>query len=457
MADYVPNTAREQEEMLTAIGMRSMEDLFSDIPASIRLQEPIDLPQPLSEMELSAYMQKLSEQNVNLDQSICFLGAGAYDHYVPAAVKNLIARQEFYTAYTPYQPEISQGTLQSIFEFQSLICELTGMDAANASMYDGATALAEAALLAAHKTRRHALLVAQSIHPDSRAVLETYAHFNDLCIRTLPFDETAGTISFDALSEALSDEVAAVLVQDPNFFGMIEPLPEIAELVHRHGALFIVSSDPIALGILEPPGSSGADIVTGEGQALGNGLYFGGPSLGFFAVRKDLMRRMPGRMVGETTDARGRRCYVLTLQAREQHIRREKATSNICTNQALNALAATIYLSLNGPHGLARIAELCVRKSWQLREALLSLPGFSPLFEGPFFREFAVRYAGDPSALNRFLLKEGLIGGLDLSLAMPSLQGCWLLAVTEKRTDEDIDRFVDAVRRCVTERGGKEP
>ena len=451
MADYIPNTAQQQQEMLQAIGLRSLEDLFADIPDRIRVQGPLDLPPPLSELELSARLRQLASENGSLDKLCCFLGAGAYDHYTPAVVKNLTSRQEFYTAYTPYQPEISQGTLQAIFEFQSMICALTGMDLANASLYDGSSALAEAALMACQATRRRRILVAGSIHPDSRVVLETYARFSDTQLAWLPWDPRLGTLDPTELARRLDGETAAVLVQSPNFFGLVEDLAPLAEQTHSSGALFVVSSDPVALGILQPPGEAGADIVVGDGQALGNGLNFGGPSLGFFAARQALLRRMPGRIVGETTDSQGRRGFVLTIQTREQHIRREKATSNICTNQALNALTATITMAALGPSGLARAAELSTRKAHDLHRRLLELPGFSAVFDGPFFKEFAVRFSGDIAALNQSLYQAGFIGGLALAGIVPGLDDGWLLAVTENRTEAEIDRFVRLIRQFVEE------
>ena len=455
MADYVPAAPQQPKDMMSTVGVRSMAELFADIPEKVRLPRQLNLPAPLSEMELASELQQVAARNRNLSELVCFLGAGAYDHYVPAAVKNLTARQEFYTAYTPYQPEISQGTLQAIFEFQSMICQLTEMDVANASMYDGASALAEAALLAAQATHKKSLLVSAGLHPDSRAVLETYARFSDLRIEELAGCPASGETDPAIVQQLLHEDVAAVIVQNPNFYGVIEPLAQIGACLADSKAMFLVSCDPLSLGVLQSPGSAGADIVTGDGQSLGNGMPFGGPSLGFFAARRDLLRRMPGRIVGETTDARGRRSYVLTIQTREQHIRREKATSNICTNQALNALTATIYLALNGPQGLARVAELCVRRSHLLRNRLLELPAFQPLFDGPFFREFTVRFSGDLHDLNRYLLKEGFIGGLPLAEIVPAQTNTWLLAVTEKRTEAEIDRFVDAVRRYLEERGLK--
>ena len=457
MPDYILNTADQQREMLAAIGLPDMDALFADIPASIRLQHELDLPPALSELDLAAQMRRLAGMNRHLDDLVCFIGAGAYDHFIPAVVKSLVSRQEFYTAYTPYQPEISQGTLQAIFEYQSLICELTGMDLANASMYDGASALAEAALMACQQTRRHRILVAANLHPESRAVLETYACCGEQTIEPIPFDGMAGVlasgrIDLAALAEQLSDDTAAVIVQNPNFFGVVEDLRAIADLAHARKALLIVSCDPISLALLESPGKLGADIVVGEGQSLGNSLNFGGPYLGFFAAGQDLMRKMPGRIVGETTDANGRRCYVLTIQTREQHIRRDKATSNICTNQALNALTATIYLSVMGPQGLRDAASLSLQKAHYLQQRLLQIPGFSRAFTGPFVKEFAMRYQGDLGQLNKRLLAAGFVGGLDLARFDPALANTWLLAVTEKRTRDEIDRFIAAVAQSAAPR-----
>ncbi len=443
MADYIPASAAEQKKMLAAIGLTDLEALFADIPAQIRLQKELDLPEPLSELELAEQLARIAAQNKSTADYCCFLGAGAYDHYIPAAVKQLAGRQEFYTAYTPYQPEISQGTLQAIFEYQTMICELTGLDVANASMYDGASALAEAALLAAASTRRKRLLVASSLHPDSKAVLATYARFADLELVWLDWEKDSGGLDQANLTRLIDNQAAAVILQSPNYFGVIEDLAAVADQAKQKKALFIVSSDPIGLGILQAPGEAGADIVVGDGQALGNKLNFGGPHLGFFAAREKFLRRMPGRIVGQTSDARGKTGYVLTIQTREQHIRREKATSNICTNQALNALIATIYLALLGPAGLARAAEMSTRKAHWLYSQLLELPGFTKAFSGPFFKEFTIRYSGDLAALNDHLLAAGFIGGLQLTAS--GQPDTWLLAVTEKRTDAELERFVAAV------------
>ena len=450
MADYIPNTPLEQQEMLATIGLQTMDELFADIPAAVRLPRELDLPPALPELALAEHLKQLAGQNSNLDNLCCFLGAGAYDHYIPAVVQNLASRQEFFTAYTPYQPEISQGTLQAIFEYQTMICELTRMDLANASLYDGASALAEAALMACRATGKSQLLIADTVHPDSRAVADTYLHFSGQATATVARDPVTGQVDPADLVRQLSANTAAVIVQYPNFYGVIENLQQVADLAHSRQALLIVSCDPIALGLLQAPGDAGADIVVGEGQSLGNSLSFGGPYLGFFAARQHLLRRMPGRIVGETVDARGRRCYVLTIQTREQHIRREKATSNICSNQALNALIATLYLARTGPAGLREVAEQCTRKAHYLYEQLLQLPQFQPVFTGPFFKEFAIRCQGDLAALNQSLLAAGFLGGFEVRRMDPDMTDVWLLAVTEKRTKAEMDRLVQTIRQLIS-------
>ena len=349
---YIPNTGEQQQEMLEEIGVSCVDELFTDIPENIRLNRDLDLPEALSEMELIGHMRQLADKNISTGECACFLGAGAYDHYIPSVIQHLVRRQEFYTAYTPYQPEISQGTLQAIFEYQTMICRLTGMDVSNASMYDGATAVAEAAAMACRSTGRTDIIVAKTVHPQSREVLKTYSRFAGR--QVVEWNYKDGRLDFEELEKLLSENTAAVIVQNPNFFGLIEDLSDLADMVHQNRSLLIVSCNPISLALLKPPGDMGADIVVGEGQPLGNPLSFGGPYLGFMAAKDKFMRRMPGRIVGETRDKEGRRGYVLTIQTREQHIRREKATSNICSNQALNALAAAIYLSALGKSGLKR-------------------------------------------------------------------------------------------------------
>ena len=440
---YISNTQEQQAEMLGDLGLKSIEDLFQDIPKNLRLTRNLDLPPELSEMELLKLMGSLAKKNSNLEEYACFLGAGAYDHFVPSVIDHLLSRQEFYTAYTPYQAEISQGTLQAIFEYQTMICELTGMDVANASMYDGASALAEAGLMACQATNRHEILIARTVHPESREVMATYSQFRN--IRVKEIDYADGQVDLEDLASKLSPNTAVVIVQSPNFFGIIEQLKEIGDLAHANKSLFVVSADPISLALLKAPGELGADIVVGEGQALGNPISFGGPYLGFFATGEQYMRRMPGRVVGQTKDKFDKRGYVLTLQTREQHIRREKATSNICSNQALNALAATIYLTLLGKEGLREVASLCLQKSHYAYNQLIASGKFSPQFKAPFFKEFVVKSQRPIGELNSMLWEEKIIGGYDLGKTYPELQEGWLIAVTEKRRREEIDQLVERV------------
>jgi len=440
MAGYIPNTKEQQLEMLSAAGMSSFGELFADIPQSMLLNRQLDLPPALSEPEVMAHLRELAAKNSNTDDYSCFLGAGAYDHYIPAVIDHLISRQEFATAYTPYQPEISQGTLQAIFEYQTLICELTGMDIGNASMYDGATAFAEAASIACGVKKRNKILMPQTINPMSREVVATYARYKD--IEAVNFGYANGQADLDELKSLITEEYAAVLIESPNFFGCLEDIGKAAEIAHSKGALLIVGCDPISLAILKSPGELGADIAVGEGQSLGNPLNFGGPYLGFFAAKEALMRKMPGRIVGQTVDKNGKTGFVLTLQAREQHIRREKATSNICSNQALNALAATIYLSLLGKHGLRDVALQCTRKAHYTYELLTQSCKFEAVFSAPFFQEFTVGYRGDLARLNKKLLDDKIIGGLDAGNLEQAFKGYWILAVTEKRTQKEIEYFV---------------
>ena len=441
MHRYIPSTPLQQKQMLSAIGVPDMAALFAAVPKDVRLNRALELPDAIAEMDIEKRMRRLAGLNAGTDDYICFLGAGAYDHFIPAVVDAMLQRQEFYTAYTPYQPEISQGTLQAIFEYQTMICMLTGMDVANASMYDGASALAEAALMACHATGRSDVLASASVHPESRAVLGTYARFQDVGVRA--FGHQNGQIDIADLSAKLSDNTAAVVIQTPNFFGVIEDLREAEQLAHQNGALLIVSCDPISLAVLRPPGEMGADIVVGEGQALGSPMSFGGPQLGFFAATDKLLRKMPGRIAGQTVDAQGRRGFVLTVQTREQHIRREKATSNICSNQALNALAAAIYLTAMGRRGLRDAATQCMSKAHYAYNRLIETGAFEPVFDVPFFKEFAVRYKGDIGKLNAKLMDDGIIGGYDLGRDYADMDNVWLLAVTEKRTKAEIDLLAE--------------
>ncbi len=444
MHRYIPNTEADRQAMLDAIGLGSTEELFAGVPEEVRLNRPLKLDGALSEPEVSRRLKALAKQNADTESHVCFLGAGAYDHFIPAVVDSLLQRQEFYTAYTPYQPEISQGTLQAIFEYQSMICMLTGMDVANASMYDGASALAEAALMACRETRRDKVLAARSVHPQSRETLRTYARFQNVTVSE--FGCADGAVDLADLEKQLGGgDIAAVIVQTPNFFGIIENLTEVSRLAHAAGALLVVCCDPISLALLKPPGELGADIAVGEGQPLGNTLAYGGPYLGFFAAKEKLLRKMPGRIVGQTVDRNGNPGFVLTMQTREQHIRREKATSNICSNEALCALAATIYLTAMGPRGLKEVAMQCLSKAKYAHDALIATGLFAPLFGKPFFREFALEYKGNIAALNKKLLVAGMLGGYALGKDYPEYENAWLVAVTEKRTKAEIDTLVKAV------------
>lgn len=451
---YIPASFEQQENMLKAVGADTIDDLFSSIPEKIRLNRELEIPGPLSEHEIRKHVQGMVRNNSDAGRNLCFLGAGVYDHIIPSAVRHIVFRQEFYTAYTPYQAEMSQGVLQAMFEFQTMITELTGMDAANASLYDGATALYEAVHLACHYNDRKEVLVARSVNPEYRKVLSSVFKYSDIEIREIDYlrpgsNEKSGTVDMDMLKETISDKTAAVVIQSPNFFGIIEDLKSVSEKAKEVDALLIAVCDPISLGVFESPGKLGADIAVGEAQPLGNPMNFGGPLLGYFAVKKPYIRRMPGRIVGETTDHDGKRGFVLTLQAREQHIRREKATSNICTNQALCALTATVYLSLVGRKGLSDVANQCINKSYYAYQSLLDTGNISGVFKAPFFREFVVKMPVVPEKLNEELLKEGIIGGYDLSKAYPELEGCWLVAVTEKRSKDEIDFMVNKVDKIL--------
>lgn len=445
--NFVPNTDAQKQAMLEKIGITGITELFSDIPESVRLKRHLDIPTGLSEQELVRHVQGLADKNANINEYSSFLGAGAYEHYIPSFVNQLLLRSEFYTAYTPYQPEISQGTLTAIYEFQSMVCELTGMDMANASMYDGATALAEAALMAASATRRNQVIMSQTIHPEHREVIRTYLYGQGIEVLESPYAQ--GITDVDALKRLISPKTAAVLMQNPNFFGCVENGGELAECAHGVGALFVVSANPVSLGLLKAPGDYGADIVAGEGQPFGNPISFGGPYLGFLACKEKHMRRMPGRIVGATVDRDGRRAFVLTLQAREQHIRREKATSNICSNEALCALAFTMHLSALGKAGLRKLADLNLQKAHYAADQIGKLDGFEPAFSSPFFNEFVIKSALSPQKINAELLKQKILGGLDLGRFYPELRNHILFCVTETKTKEDIDRLVSGLEAVI--------
>ncbi|MBA3075041.1 MAG: aminomethyl-transferring glycine dehydrogenase subunit GcvPA [Anaerolineae bacterium] len=437
---FSPHTPSETEEMLKNIGVKSIEDLFKDVPQKYRFPK-LNLPEGLTEMEALAEMHEYAGSNETVKGLLSFLGAGAYHHYIPAGVDSLLRRSEFYTAYTPYQPEVAQGTLQAIFEFQTLIANLTGMEVSNASHYDGATATAEAGVMAYHNFRgkRPGILLSSAVNPQYREVLCSYlCGYENINIQTLGEDFTIPG-NPDDLAAHVDSETALVVVQYPDFFGRIFDLTAMAQKVHEKGALLAVVTNPIALGLLKTPGEMGADIVVGEGQPLGIPLSYGGPYLGFFATKKEFARKISGRLVGETSDAQGRRGYVLTLTAREQHIRREKSTSNICTNQGLMALAATIYLSLVGKSGLKQVANLCFQKAHYAADVLGQVPGFSVLSDAPFFHEFILKCPRPVEAINALLLERDIIGGYDLGKDCEALANHMLICVTEMTSKDDID------------------
>lgn len=437
--NFLPNTDKDRAEMLKTIGVASVDDLFSDIPPALRFKGQLDVPEAMAEWELLKHMRELADKDTAA-KCVNFIGAGAYDHYVPSVVRHVLARSEFYTAYTPYQPEVSQAVLQSIFEYQTMICELTGMDAANASMYDGASAAAESVTIACGLTRRKNALVSRTAHPETLAVTRTYAQGHSLNIDEVPMEN--GVTSLAGLDEMLSKDVGCLVIQQPNFLGNIEPVDEISAKVKAAGATLIVQVNPVSLGILRPPAEYGAEIVVGEGQVFGNPMAFGGPFLGILAVKDKYLRRMPGRLVGMTNDNRGQRGFVLTLQTREQHIRRERATSNICSNEALNALAAVVYLSWLGKEGVKELAEHCVKKAHYLAEGISKVKGYSLAWKTPFFNEFAVRCPVDPEKIVESLQKKGILAGYPLGRSYPELKDCLLIAVTEKRTKEEMDELL---------------
>lgn len=446
---YVLNTPEDQKAMLDAIGVASVEALFANIPPELRLGRPLAIPTALSEMELQAHVSRLLARNESASDAVCFLGGGAYDHFIPSVVDAVAGRSEFYTAYTPYQAEASQGTLQAIFEYQSLMCALTGLDVANASLYEGGSSTAEAMLMALGITKRSEVLVAESVHPEYRQTLATYAANLNCNLRTLPTPN--GTLNPDDVKAAVSDATACVIAQSPNFFGHLEEMRAIGDLARKVGAVFVASFDPVSAGVLKRPGDYGADIAVAEGQGLGVPLQYGGPYLGILACRDDpaFRRKIPGRLVGETTDRNGKRCWVLTLQPREQHIAREKASSNICTNQGLLALRAAVHLTALGPQGLKETAELCVRKAHYAAEQLTSIPGVSLRFNAPFVKEFALKVPGDARALLTKLRAANYHAGLPLGRWYPQLADCITVAVTEKRTKAEIDGLAAALKAAL--------
>ncbi|MDG5788715.1 aminomethyl-transferring glycine dehydrogenase subunit GcvPA [Evansella sp. AB-P1] len=439
---YLPMTENDQKEMLETIGIDQLDELFGDIPKDIRFKGDLKIEEALDETRLIKEMQRIASKNLNVKEFTSFLGAGVYEHYIPTIVNHMLLRSEFYTAYTPYQPEISQGELQAIFEFQTMVSELTGMEIANSSMYDGPTALAEAAMMSAGQTKKKTILVSKTVHPEARAVLKTNAKGQNLTV--IEIDEKDGLTDLDHLSDQYNDDIASVIVQYPNFLGNIEDLSAIEKISHQGKALFIVSSNPLSLGLLQPPGEFGADVVVGDVQPFGIPTQLGGPHCGYFAVTKKLMRKVPGRLVGQTTDEHGKRGFVLTLQAREQHIRREKATSNICSNQALNALGASITMTALGKNGVQEIAMQNVQKAHYAKEQLRK-QGIEIVYESPTFNEFVIKVTKSVKEVNKELLKEKIIGGYDLSRDYPEKDNMMLVAVTELRTKEEIDQFVSVL------------
>jgi glycine dehydrogenase subunit 1 len=442
---YIPNTEEDIRKMLDVIGVKKREDLFQTIPKESRLSKPLNLPEPRSELDLLLLFQRLQAPRMS-----SFLGAGAYHHFIPAVVSNLASRSEFYTAYTPYQPEISQGTLQAIFEYQTLMCQLTGMEVSNASLYDGASSLAEAVLMAHRMTRRKKILLSEAIHPEYRRVIHTYVDPDQQEIVLIPYKKDEGRTNEKILIDLLKEDVSSVVIQSPNYFGVIEDLKLIEEKVHHIEGLMIVGfSEAIAYGILRPPGEMGADIIAGEGQSFGIPVSYGGPFLGIFATQERFVRNMPGRLVGETIDLEGKRGFVLTLATREQHIRRERATSNICTNEGLCALMATVFLSCFGKRGLRELAMMNWSKAEYAKKVASQIHGCQLNFTGPTFNEFVLQIGREPEEVLEKLRKEKILGGLPLAKYYPELHHHLLVTVTEMNRREEIDGWAEALEKAL--------
>lgn len=442
MFPYIPNTEKDRKTMMDFINIESIDELFGDIPKEVKLNRELKLNKGASEIQVQKILKSLSNKNKNMEELICFRGAGSYDHYVPAVIKHILGRSEFFTAYTPYQPEISQGTLQAVFEYETMICDLTGMEVSNSSMYDGPTACAEAAIMAAVATRRNNIVISKAVNPETRKVLKTYLRFRN--INLIEVQDVEGATDIEAVRLLINKETAAVIVQSPNFFGVIEEVSEIEKVVHENKALLIMSVDPISLGLLKSPGELGADMVVGEGQALGANMNFGGPALGFMTTTSKLMRKMPGRIVGQTEDVDGRRAFVLTIQAREQHIRREKATSNICSDQTLNSIGAAIYLSTLGKYGMEEVASVCVKKAHYAFNKLTESGKFKAVGNKPFFKEFIINCGEvDVEKVNQELLSKGILGGYELGEEYPHYNNSLLICVTENRSKEEIHKLVE--------------
>ncbi len=444
MYPYLSLTAEAEQEMLKTIGLSSMDELFSDIPENLAFKGDLDIPCSKSELEVATYLKGLANMNVNTEQAVNFLGAGAYDHYIPTIVPHLTGISTFYTSYTPYQPEISQGTLQYIFEFQTLIANLTGMDLANASLYDKGTAVAEAALMCHATSKKNTVVVSKGVSPDARKILATYAHTQGIDVVEVALKN--GVTDLDALDAAVNDDAACVIVQSPNHLGFLEDIEKATQIAHKgKKTSMIYVANPIALSILKKPGEMDVDVVVGEGQPLGIPVSYGGPYLGFMALKSSFMRKMPGRVVGQTVDLDGKRSWVLTLSAREQHIRRDKATSNICSNQGLNTLAATIYMSTMGKQGLKEVAMQAMQKAHYAAEKLTASGKYKLVSDQPFFLEFAITGENDPAGVSEKLLEKGILGGHTIGDCYEEYPNAMLFAVTEKRTKEEIDALAQAL------------
>lgn len=443
MHKYIPDTNKDVKKMLDFLQIDKVSNLFNDVPKELKLKKDLNLEDGKFELSVERKIKKIAKNNLSTEDLTCFLGAGAYDHFIPSVVNNLASRSEFYTSYTPYQAEISQGTLRAIYEYQSMIASLTGLDVSNASLYDGQTAAAEAALMAVTVSRKEKILVSKSVHPDTRKVLKTYLTSQDIQLKEVPINE--GVTDFDKLKDLIDKDTAGVIIQSPNFFGIIEDIEKMTSLTKNKRTLFIQSTDPLSLGVLKSPGDLGVDIAIGDGQALGNSLNFGGPYLGFISTKKKYVRKLPGRIVGQTIDSEKNRAYTLTLQTREQHIRRERATSNICSNHGLNALMATIYLSTIGKKGLKEIGRQCILKANETYEKILEIDGFEPVFDKPFFKEFSIKSEISVEKINKKLLDNNILGGYDLGKDYKELKNTSLYCVTEKRTKKEIQNLVDCL------------
>ena len=445
--DFTPHSNKEIQEMLSFLGVKFLKELYNSIPDKIRQKKELNLPEPLSEIELLKRLKFISDKNVSTDEKVSFLGAGNYDHFIPSVVNYIISKPEFYTSYTPYQPELSQGILQSMFEYQTMMCELTGMDISNISLYDGATAIAEAVNMALSINKKKKILISETVHPEYRQVLKTYKKPGEIEIIEIPMK--GGITDKEKINRSPIDESSCLIISQPNFFGNLEPIDEIFSMLSNSNALAIACVNPLSLALLKPPVDFGADIVVGDGQVLGNPQSFGGPSFGFLTCKKKYLRKIPGRIVGQTVDSNGKIGYVLTLQTREQHIRREKATSNICSNQSLNVLAASVYLSYVGRDGFKEIAELCYKNAHYLFQKLIDIEGINSAFNSQFFNEFTIHISMDQNELKKLLSKEGILGPVCLEKWYPSLKRKYLFAVTEKRTKEEMDLLIDTLNKAL--------